>query len=84
MTAVHGLGVLVLQEGDAEQGRDALITCLEFWRREGDLEKVARELNSLGVAYRTLSEPGTARALFEESIAMAREIGAKGRLASAL
>ena len=84
MNALHGLGVLVLQHGENEQGRDALRTCLEFWRAEGDLEKIARELNSLAIAHRSLAEPDTARDLLTEAIDLARRAGATGRLASAL
>src|SRR5680860_567518 len=84
MTTLHGLAVLVLQHGEAEQARDALTTCLEFWRADGDLAKLARELNSLGVAHRSLGEPDPARALLSESIAVARDAGDAERLASAL
>lgn len=84
MSTLHGLGVLLLQRGEAERGRDALVTCLEFWRRDGDLTMVARELNSLGVAHRALDHPDTARALLSESVSTARGVGDQERLASAL
>ncbi len=84
MSTLHGLGVLLLQRGEAERGRDALVTCLEFWRRDGDLTMVARELNSLGLAHRALDDPDTARALLSESVSTARRVGDQERLASAL
>ncbi len=84
MTTLHGLAVLLLQQGETEQGRDMLESCLEFWRREGDASKIAMELSSLGVAYRSLSEPDTARRLLAEGIAVARRAGDKGRLATVL
>ncbi len=84
ITTLHGLGVLLLQQGEAVQSRDTLLTCLDFWRREGDLSKMSMELNSLACAHRALAEPGTARDLFEESIATARAAGADGQCATAL
>ena len=84
MTTLHGLGVLMLQHGKEAQSRDALLTCLEFWRREGDLSKISLELNSLACTYRVLGEADTARSLFEESITTAQAAGDDGRRATAL
>ena len=84
MSSLHALGVLVLQRGEAAQAREALRTCLDFWRRDGDPKKIARELNSLGVVHRSLDEPGQARALFTEAIAVSRQAGDREREASAL
>jgi tetratricopeptide (TPR) repeat protein len=74
----------LLQHGEESQSRDALQTCLNFWRREGDPSKIAMELNSLACAYRALGEAVTARSMFEESIAMARASGDNSRRAAAL
>jgi predicted ATPase/class 3 adenylate cyclase len=84
MTSLHGLAVLLLQEGHMTRSRDMLERCLTFWRRTDDAIAVARELNSLSAAYRALGEPELARARAEESIAFARSAGDPQRLASAL
>ncbi len=84
MSSLHALGVLVLQRGEPERARDALQTCLGFWRRVGDPYKIGRELNSLGVAYRSLGEPHLARQMFGEALAVARQAGDGEREASAL
>jgi predicted ATPase/class 3 adenylate cyclase len=84
MAALHGLAVLLLEQGDAQHSRDILRACLDFWRHRGDPRRVAVELNSLAVAHRALCEPDMAKALLAESIALAREVGDKRRLASAL
>ena len=84
MTTLHGLGVVLQQHGEHAQSRDALLRCLDFWRGEGDPAKIAMELNSLACAHRALGEAGTARSLFEESIATARTVGDDARRAAAL
>lgn len=84
MTTLHGLGVLLLQQGEPAQSRDVLLTCLDFWRQDGTLTKIALELNSLACAYRALGEANTARRLFEESVASARRAGDDIRLTAAL
>lgn len=73
LTALHGLGVLVLQQGRAERAREILTVCLEQARASGDPALVSRELNSLAVVHRDLGDPGTATALAEEAVASARE-----------
>jgi predicted ATPase/class 3 adenylate cyclase len=82
--SLHALGVLVLQRGEAERARDALRRCLDFWRRDGNPYKIARELNSLGVVHRSLGEPDIARQLFTEAITVSRQTGDREREASAL
>ena len=84
MNSLHALGVLVLQRGEADRARDALRTCLDFWRRDGDPHKIGRELNSLGVAHRSLGEPDVARHMFAEAITVSRQAGDREREASAL
>jgi predicted ATPase/class 3 adenylate cyclase len=84
MAALHGLGVLLVQHGELEQGRDALRRSLEYWRRQGDDAQIARELSSLAVAHRGLGEPAVAREMLTESITRARRAGALERLAGAL
>ncbi len=84
MTALHGLGVVLLQNGENAEARDALLTTLDFWRGQDDPGKIAMELNSLACAYRALGESETARTLFEESISMAKQAGDDSRRAAAL
>ncbi len=83
-TALHGLAVLQLQQGETADARDALTTCLQIRRETGDKNKTAMELNSLGVAHWTLGDADTGRAMLEESIAIARDIGDESRESTAL
>ena len=84
MVAVHGLGVLVLQHGQAERARAMLEVCLAFWRDVGDMSSISRELNSLSLAYRALDEPRTSRRLVEEAVDTARRSGNRRREANAM
>lgn len=70
--ARHGLAVLVLQQGEADDARDLLRQSLAYWRRVGEPERVAVELNSLAMAHRALGEADLARALLEEAVTEAR------------
>jgi non-specific serine/threonine protein kinase len=83
-TALHGLAVLQLQQGETADARDALTTCLQIRRETGDKNKTAMELNSLGVAHWTLGDAATGRAMLEESIAIAQEIDDESRESTAL
>jgi predicted ATPase/class 3 adenylate cyclase len=84
MTSLHGLGVLLAQHGEAEQGRDALRRSLAYWRRQGDEARIARELSSLAIAHRALEQPDVAREMLAEAIELARRAGDLERLAAAL
>lgn len=84
VVAVHGLAVLVLQQGDARRARDLLRLCLDYWRRVGDKVHISSQLNSLGIAYRSLGEEETARKSIEEAVALAREAGDPRREANAV
>ena len=83
-TALHGLAVLLLQQGETAEARDALTTCLQIWRDIGDRSKTALELSSLGVAYWTLGDLDTGQVMLRESIDIAREIGDESRESTAL
>jgi predicted ATPase/class 3 adenylate cyclase len=83
-TALHGLAVLLLQQGETAKGRDALTACLEIWRRQGDLSRVAIELSSLGVALWTAGDLEAGRKMLRESIEIAVQIGDEGRQSTAL
>jgi predicted ATPase len=82
MAVLHGLGVILLQQGEPAAAQQLLLRCLDYWRAQGDDRESARELNSLGVTYRNLGDHEHARPLFEEGIARARRSGDKERLAS--
>lgn len=83
-TAVHGLGVLLLQQGENERARDAFEQNLVVWRRLQDATGLAKALNSLGVAHRVLGEYDAARSRLVESVDLARTIGDDTRLTTAL
>jgi predicted ATPase len=82
--AVHGLGVLLIQQGEHEAAQRLLERALRLWRALDDPEQVARVLSSLGVVHRMVGELDVARPLLEESIAIARRIGAEERLTTGL
>jgi tetratricopeptide (TPR) repeat protein len=82
--ALHGLAVLLLQQGETAEAKDALTTCLQIRRETGDRSKTAMELNSLGVAHWTLGDLDTGRSMLRESIDIAREIGDESRESTAL
>ena len=81
---LHGLAILLLQQGEVAEARDALTTCLAIWRQAGDHSQIAKELNSLGVAYWTLGDISRGKALIAESIVLSREIGDEERQATGL
>jgi predicted ATPase len=82
--ALHGLAVLLLQQGETAEAKDALTTCLQIRRDMGDRSKTAMELSSLGVAYWTLGDLDTGRIMLRESIDIARQIGDQSRESTAL
>jgi hypothetical protein len=57
---------------------------LEIWRKLGDREQQARDLNSLGIFYRHLGDADTARSMLEAAIAINREIPGGVRLGTIL
>ena len=83
-TALHGLAVLLLQQGETAEAKDVLTTCLQIRRETGDRSRTAVELSSLGVAYWTLGDLDTGRIMLRESIDIAREIGDESRESTAL
>jgi predicted ATPase/class 3 adenylate cyclase len=84
VSVLHGLGVLLLQQGESEQAKVILARCLDFRRRDGNHSKTAMELNSLSVAHRNLGEIDQARELLEEGIELARSVADNQRLANLL
>lgn len=82
--ALHGHGVLALQQNDLATGTQALERALDMSRRIGDLDREARESNSLGVARREGGDVQGARSLIEHSLELATRIGNPIREATAL
>ena len=80
----HGLGVLLQQLGELDAAVRVLEHSLAIWRKLGDREQQARELNSLGATHIYLGHLDTARTLIGESAEISREIGSDARLATAL
>ena len=75
LDALHGAGILAIQQNDLSAGTTTLERALEMARRMGDVRREARECNSLGVARREAGELDAARQLIERSIELAREFG---------
>ncbi len=84
IAVLHGLGVILLQQGEFEKARQLLTRCLDYWRQRGDDSKTAMELNSLAISYRFTGEEDQARALFTEGISLAERSGDTSRLAGLL
>ncbi|WP_460460763.1 tetratricopeptide repeat protein, partial [Angustibacter peucedani] len=84
MVSLHGLAVLMLQHGEADQARETLERCLAYWQRVGDPGRESMELNSLGVAHRSLGDPSTAIDLLTRAVEVARAAGVRERLANPL
>jgi predicted ATPase/class 3 adenylate cyclase len=82
INVLHGLGIILLQQGESETARQLFTRCLNYWRRQGDDSQTAKELNSLAIAHRNSDEHDKARELFEEGISLAERIDDKSRLAT--
>jgi predicted ATPase len=82
--ALHGEGILAVQQLDLAAGTQALERALAMAHRLGDLHREARESNSLGIARREAGEVHEARVLIERSLSIARHIGDRHREAIAL
>jgi predicted ATPase/class 3 adenylate cyclase len=82
--ALHGEGVLAVQQLDLVAGSQALERALAMAHRLGDLDREARESNSLGIARRESGDVEGARDLIEHSLSIARRLGDRHREATAL
>jgi tetratricopeptide (TPR) repeat protein len=82
--ALHGHGILALQQNDVATGTQALERALAMAHRLGDLRVEARESNSLGIARRESGDPAGGRVLIERSLELARRAGDAYREATAL
>jgi predicted ATPase/class 3 adenylate cyclase len=82
--ALHGQGVMAVQQNDLATGTHALESALAMAHRLGDVFREARESNSLGIAKRESGDVTAARSLIERSLSLARSIGDRQREATAL
>jgi predicted ATPase/class 3 adenylate cyclase len=82
--ALHGHGILAVQQLDLTTGRQALERALAMSHRIGDLDRESREANSLGIAHREAGDVDQARELIEHSLSIARLIADPHREAVAL
>ncbi|MDP9313911.1 MAG: tetratricopeptide repeat protein [Chloroflexota bacterium] len=82
--ALHGLGVLLQEQGKYEQARARYEESLVLRRDQGDTRGVAAALNSLGVAALDQGDYAAAQRLYEESLALKRELGDKHGIANSL
>ncbi len=70
--ALHGLGWVLLQQGENERAKDVLEQDLALCRRLGDAFRLAKGLNAVGLAWRNLGHLDVAWRLLEESLELAR------------
>jgi predicted ATPase/class 3 adenylate cyclase len=82
--AVHGLAVLLAQQGEHSRAVELLERNVALWRKLGDREQESRELNSLGATYHYLGDLRTARSFLERSTEIGRELRSDHRVAIAL
>ena len=84
IAVLHGLAVIVLQQGEAVAAQQLLTQCLQYWRSQGNDRETAKELNSLAIAYRHTGDADKARNLLVEGTSLAERSGDRNRLASIL
>ncbi|MDQ3484927.1 MAG: tetratricopeptide repeat protein, partial [Actinomycetota bacterium] len=72
--ALHALGFLVSEQGDADQARGHFEASCELFRRAGELAWVARSLNSQGGRARDMGDFAGAERLFVESADLRRRL----------
>lgn len=82
--ALTALASLVGAQGEFAQTLRYQTQALALWREQGDRVGTAACLNNLAVARLNLGDYGQAQALFEESLALHRELGAAGRIGAAM
>jgi predicted ATPase/class 3 adenylate cyclase len=82
--ALHGAGILAVQQGDYNAARLLYQESLAIRRSLGNKRGVADLLNNLGVLARYQGDYDAARPLYEESLALYRELGEKRPIAFAL
>jgi tetratricopeptide (TPR) repeat protein len=83
-TALHGAGVLALQQGANGRAATFLEESLALYRTLGDRPGIANSLTSLGVVAYYQGDYGRAAALHEEALALKRELGDRWGIAISL
>ena len=73
--ALHALGILVAERGDAERALRHLDVSCELFRQVGELPWVARSLNSQGGIARDIGDFDRAERIFAESADLRRRLG---------
>jgi len=73
--ALHGLGILLAESGEANRALAQCQASCALFRRAGELAWVARSLNSQGGIARDLGDLARAEQLFSESFELRRELG---------
>ncbi|HEY7002900.1 MAG TPA: tetratricopeptide repeat protein [Gaiellaceae bacterium] len=82
---MYALGVLLDQRGgEPNRAVELVERSLAIFREQGDRERIAKALNSLGVIKRGLGDLEGARSRLEESLAIRRELGDEIFIASSL
>src|SRR5690606_40223618 len=74
--ALHGLGILLMQQGKPAEAEALLRRALSAWRSADDPGQSAIELNSLALARRVQGDLQEAGELFREAIELAGRAGA--------
>lgn len=73
--ALHGLAIVLMQQGRVEEAERLLRRALGYWRARGEDERVSVSLNSLALARRVQDDLVEAETLFRQAIALARSAG---------
>lgn len=73
--ALHGLGILLAESGEANRALAQCQASCALFRRAGELAWVARSLNSQGGIARDVGDLARAEQLFSESFELRRELG---------
>lgn len=73
--ALHGLGILLMQQGKPAEAEALLRRALSAWRSADDPGRSAIELNSLALARRVQGDLDEAGELFREAIELAERAG---------
>jgi predicted ATPase len=81
--ALYGYATMALLQGDTAVAVERFRACLAYYRRVEDRVGVTRCLNDLGIAQNMAGSFGAARQAFEESLAVATDLGHAGLALSA-
>jgi len=82
--ALHHLGELTAEEGDADRARRFFEEALESARKSGDKWLTARALHGLGQLARVAEDPKRAMGLHVEALELQRQLGDKPGIAASL